>query len=334
MLFVRPAGPKDFDALMELAVLSGAGFTSLPEHEPTLRARLELSEASFLGELAPLERWYTIMLEESDTGEVIGVAGIKAAVGLKRPFFSFRVVTFAQSSPMLAIRYDHQALVLVNECAGWSEVGSLFLKSERRRGGAGQLLALSRYLLIASDPTRFAENVLSELRGWFDDEGACPFWDDVASKFFHMPFTDADRMSASTDGQFILDLAPRHPIYVELLPERAREVVARVHRDGEAARALLEREGFRANGLIDIFDAGPTMTCRRDDIRTVRESQRLRVETEAGVDAGNALVAVDSFERFRAVRTAAAIDGDRVAISEEAAGVLGVAPGDLVRVRI
>ena len=334
MMFVRPAGPEDFDALMELAVLSGPGFTSLPEHEPTLRERLDISRASFRGELAPLERWYTVMLEDSDTSEVIGVAGIKAAVGLKRPFFSFRVVTFAQSSPMLNIRYDHRALVLVNECAGWSEVGSLFLKAERRKGGAGLLLALSRYLLIAADPTRFSENVLSELRGWFDDEGGCPFWEDVSSKFFHMPFTDADRMSASTDGQFILDLAPRHPIYVELLPERAREVVARVHRDGEPARALLEREGFRANGLVDIFDAGPTMTCRRDDIRTVRESQRLRVRIEPSVSAGQALVAIDAVEGFRAVRTPAAIDGDHVLIDQAAAEVLGVSDEDLVRVRI
>ena len=31
MLFVRPAVTADLDALMELAILSGRGFTSLPE---------------------------------------------------------------------------------------------------------------------------------------------------------------------------------------------------------------------------------------------------------------------------------------------------------------
>jgi arginine N-succinyltransferase len=335
MLFVRPAGPQDYNALMELAVLSGPGFTSLPEHEPTLRERLEVSAASFSGGLAPLECWYTLMLEDAETNEVIGVAGVKAAVGVKRPFFSFRVVTFAQSSPSLEIRYDHRAFVLVNECAGWSEVGSLFLKAERRRGGAGQLLSQSRYLLIASEPARFAENVLSELRGWFSDDGSCPFWNEVASKFFHMPFEDADRMSGSTDAQFILDLAPRHPIYVELLPEVAREVIGRVHRDGEGARALLEREGFRANGLIDIFDAGPTMVCARDDIRTVRESLRLRVQVETKAPpTGPALVAVDGIGAFRSVRTEAAVDGEHVLISQDAAAVLGVKTDDRVRVRI
>lgn len=334
MLFVRPAGPGDFDALMELAILSGRGFTSLPEHEPTLTERLATSAASFAGQLSPLECWYTLMLEDSETGEVIGVAGVKAGVGLKRPFFSFRVTTFAQSSPLLNLRYDHRALVLVNECAGWSEVGSLFLKTERRRGGAGQLLAQSRYLLIATDPTRFAENVLAELRGWFDEDGACPFWDNVAFKFFHMPFETADRMSASTDGQFLLDLAPRHPIYVELLPERAREAIGRVHREGEAARALLEREGFRANGLVDIFDAGPTMTCARDDIRTVRESRRLRVRIDPDLDAGMGLVSTDGFARFRAVRAPVAIDEDRMVIRPDAADLLGVENDQMARVRL
>ncbi len=311
MLVVRPATPDDFEAMMELAVLSGRGFTSLPEDAPTLRHRLEVSAASFAGEVAPVEAWYTLMLEETDTGRIEGVAGVKAAVGLKRPFFSFRQVTLAQASTATGARFDHGALVLVNECAGWSEVGSLFLRPERRRGGAGALLALSRYLLIAADPVRFADTVLAELRGWFDEDGQCPFWEAVGCKFFRLPFDQADLMSASTDGQFILDLAPRHPIYLELLPEAAREAVGRVHREGEAARALLEREGFRRAGLVDIFDAGPSMACPRDDIRTVRDSVCGRALAEApGGDAPVRIVATDSLERFRAVRAPAeAADG-------------------------
>ena len=57
MLVVRPAGPDDYEALAELAILSGRGFTSLPEDEATLRERLEVSAASFSGEIAPLEAW-------------------------------------------------------------------------------------------------------------------------------------------------------------------------------------------------------------------------------------------------------------------------------------
>src|SRR3989338_8613912 len=308
MLVVRPAGSADFDALMELAVLSGRGFTSLPEDEATLRARLALSEASFQAGVAPPEAWYTLMLEETETGSVEGgaggkgVAGVKAGVGLKRPFFSFRVVTLAQSSPTLEMRFDHKALVLVNECAGWSEVGSLFLRPEKRKGGAGRLLAQSRYMLIGIEPQRFAEMVLAELRGWFDEDGRCPFWEHVSHKFFRLDFDQADLMSASTDGQFILDLAPRNPIYTELLPEEALDVIGRVHRDGEDARAMLEREGFRDQGLVDLFDAGPTVACPRDDIRTVRDSKRLRVKPGEDAFGEEALISTGEVSRFRAIR--------------------------------
>lgn len=333
MLVVRPAGPEDYDALMELAVLSGRGFTSLPEDEPTLRQRLETSAASFAGAIAPIECWYTLLLEDTDTGRVEGVAGVKAGVGLKRPFFSFRVVTLAQHSLVVGTRFDHRALVLVNECAGWSEVGSLFLRPERRSGGAGRLLAQSRYMLIAADTTRFADQVLAELRGWFDDDGACPFWDSVSSKFFRLPFDEADRMSASTDGQFILDLAPRHPIFVELLPDAAQQAVGRVHREGEGALAMLAKEGFRTNGLVDIFDAGPTVTAHRDDIRTVRDSLRLRARV-GSVEGGQALVSTDRIEGFLACWADVAVGDGVVTVAREAAAVLGVGDGDMVRVKV
>ena len=330
---VRPAGPADFNVLMELAVLSGRGFTSLPEDEPTLRMRLATSQASFRGELAPLECWYTLMLEDTDAGEVIGVAGVKAGVGLKRPFFSFRVVTLAQHSAAVGTRFDHRALVLVNECAGWTEVGSLFLRPERRAGGAGRLLAQSRYMLIGADPTRFADQVLAELRGWFDEDGACPFWEHVSCKFFRLPFDEADRMSASTDGQFILDLAPRHPIYVELLPEPARDAIGRVHREGEAAFAMLQKEGFRPNGLVDIFDAGPTVTAHRDDIRTVRDSLRLFARI-GEPDGATALVSGDRIDGFRAAFARVALEDGSAVISAETAAVLNVREGDVLRVKV
>lgn len=333
MLVVRPALPADYDSLMELAVLSGRGFTSLPEDEPTLRDRLERSEASFAGETAAPDAWYTLMLEDLSDSTVIGVAAVKAGVGLKRPFFSFRVVTLAQSSPTLDMRFDHQALVLVNECAGWSEVGSLFLRPERRMGGAGRLLAQSRYMLIGIEPQRFAENVLAELRGWFDEDGTCPFWDHVAQKFFRIPFDEADLLSASTNGQFILDLAPRHAIYTGLLPEAARDTIGRCHREGEAARAMLEREGFRYQGLVDLFDAGPTMGARRDDIRTVKDGRRLTVKLGEDSFGEEALVSTADISRFRAVRTPVLIDGETAVLSREAAEVLGVREGEVVRVK-
>ncbi len=334
MLVVRPAAPADLDHLLELAILSGPGFTSLPEDPDQLAERLDLSRDSFSGAIPPRARWYTVMLEETDTGDVDGIASVKAAVGLNRPFFSFRVVSNTSSSPSLDIRLEHQTLVLVNECTGWSEVGSLFLKADRRKGGAGRLLSQSRYMLIGAEPDLFAETVLAELRGVFTPDGACPFWDHVAHKFFPMPFDEADMMTGSTDKQFIVDLAPRHPIYVDLLPEPARAVIGRVHPQGVPAMALLESEGFRPNGLIDIFDAGPTVTCGRDNIRTVRDSRPMTVAIAAEVEAElPSLVSTDSVAAFRAVRQRVALDGDVATLSAETADSLKVQAGDMVRVK-
>jgi arginine N-succinyltransferase len=333
MLIVRPAGPADLDSLMELAVLSGRGFTSLPEDEATLLDRLTLSEASFTGGVPPRDAWYTLMLEDSDSGRIEGLCGVRAAVGVRRPHFSFRVMTLAQFSSAIGTRFDHQALVLVNECAGWTEVGSLYLRPERRSGGAGSLLARSRYMLIGVERQRFSETVMAELRGYFAPDGTCPFWEGVASKFFRLPFDEADHMVMSTDGQFILDLAPRHPIYVELIPDAAQDAIGKVHVEGEAARAMLEHEGFRGSGLVDIFDGGPTYSVPRDTIATIQKTAALPLVKGNPVEAPERLVSTASVEDFRAIRAKVRIEDGGAMLDGAAIEALRLSPGDLVRVR-
>lgn len=334
MQVVRPAGPNDLDTVMELARLSGRGFTSLPEDRRTIEARLELSLASFAGEVPPATAWYTLLLEDLESGRIDGIAGVRAAVGLTRPHFSFRVMTLAQYSAAIHTRFDHQALVLVNECSGWTEVGSLFVRPERRTGGAGSLLASSRYLLIGADPLRFSETVMAELRGFFDEAGQCPFWESVASKFFRLPFDEADAMVTSTDGQFILDLAPRHPIYLEVIDPSARDAVGRVHREGQMALQMLEREGFALSGLVDIFDGGPTVTCARDRITSLRRCENRRVIVGDAGDGDERLVSTDSIGEFRAVRTRVALEGEAATIDAALAAALKVESGMTIRVRL
>lgn len=333
MLIVRPAGPADLNALMELAILSGRGFTSLPEDEATLLDRLTLSEASFTGAIAPREAWYTLMLEDGDTGRIEGLCGVRAAVGVARPHFSFRIMTLAQFSSAIRTRFDHQALVLVNECAGWTEVGSLYLRPERRSGGAGSLLARSRYMLIGAERTRFSETVMAELRGYFSPDGTCPFWEGVASKFFRLPFEQADHMVMSTDGQFILDLAPRHPIYVELIDSAAHAAIGRVHVEGEAARAMLESEGFRSSGLIDIFDGGPTYSVPRDTIITVLRTEAMAFAAGDPADAPERLVSTASVRDFRSTRAKVRIHDGIATVDAATIDALRLSPGDIMRVR-
>jgi arginine N-succinyltransferase len=111
-------------------------------------------------------------------------------------------------------------------------------------------------------------------------------------------------------------------------------VIGKVHPQGVAAMALLESEGFRPNGLVDIFDAGPTVSCPRDHIRTVRDARRLTVVLADEVEAElPSLISTDTVTAFRAVRGKAAIEGDSVRVTREVAEALRVKSGDVVRVK-
>jgi arginine N-succinyltransferase len=60
-----------------------------------------------------------------------------------------------------------------------------------------------------------------------------------------------------------------------MLAEGARAVMGVPHPSGRAAMRMLETEGFRYEGYIDIFDGGPTVSAPIDQVRTVRESRLL-----------------------------------------------------------
>lgn len=334
MLIVRSARADELDALMDLARLSGLGFTSLPEDRDYLASRLAASVESFQGDRAEgqPERFF-LMLEDTATGDVVGCASVKSSIGLDRPFFNFRIMTIAQASAEAERRFDMDALVLVNDFAGSTEVGSLFIKKEARGGGAGRLIAQARYLLMAAAPERFGDRVLAELRGVIDETGRSPFWDHLGKTFFQMSFAEADTLSSLTDSQFILDLMPKFPIYVDLLNPEARAVIGQTHPDGAGARRLLEWEGFRYDRVIDIFDAGPLVSAPRDSIRTISESTARTVEVGPTGDGGaSCLITNDRIDGYRCTRARASLTPDRVLIDREVSRALQLEAGDTARV--
>jgi arginine N-succinyltransferase len=135
-----------------------------------------------------------------------------------------------------------------------------------------------------------------------------------------MDFAEADKLSAITDNQFILDLTPQHPIYIDLLPEAARAAIGQCHKDGEGARKLLEWEGFSFSNVVDIFDGGPLMTVQRDHIRTRREARLVRVQASTDLKhAKRALIASPQPAGFRCI----------AARAEEANGVVLASPSVL-----
>ena len=334
---MRPSRLDDFEALLDLAEQSGPGFTSLPIDEPLLRSRLEKSVKSFAGEIPQIEYGkYLMMLEDAESGEVGGCSAVKAGTGVSSPFFNYRIITIAQASHAASKRFDMDALVLTNEYVGYTEVGTLFLKPEFRGGGAGRLAAQSRYLLMATAPERFGEMVLAELRGVVDHDGETPFWDAIGRHFFRMSFPEADYLSATTDNQFILDLMPKYPIYVDLLPPEAREVIGRCHADGVGALKLLEWEGFRFDRTVDIFDGGPLVSAQKQNVRTIRESRRVYVEA-AQIDpdgsARQSLLATTNLADFRVTQATAIVRGEnKVAVDPTILQRLKINSGDEARI--
>ena len=275
---IRAASPDDLRALYDLAKLTGGGFTNLPADRGTLEAKLERSEAGFSrpGQ-SQGDDLYLFMLEDMRTGAIRGTCQIFGQVGTDRPFYSYRISTLTQKSEELGRIFRNQTLSLCTDLEGSSEVGGLFLHPHERAGGLGMLLARSRYLFIKQHRPRFGNRLLAELRGVMDQAGNSPFWDALAGRFFGMSFPEADEFNAVHGTQFIADLMPNAPIYVNMLPESARSVMGQPHPSGRAALKMLENEGFVWDCYIDIFDGGPTVTAATDQVKTVREAEWLRV---------------------------------------------------------
>ncbi len=328
---IRAARPDDLQAIYEMAKLTGGGFTNLPADRKSLEGKLERSTACFGREDDALsDELFVLVLENSETGEIRGTCQLLTQVGQKWPFYSYRLSTLTQHSAELGRTFRAEILSLVTDLEGSSEVGGLFLHPNERAGGLGMLLARSRYLFIGLHRARFADRILAELRGIIDDAGDSPFWDSIAGRFFGMSFDEADTFNALHGNQFIADLMPKHPVYVAMLSDSARHVLGRPNVSGRAAMRMLENEGFAHENYVDIFDGGPTMTARTDQVHSIRNARDARV---AGLDeAGTmSLVASGRLADFRCAYGKVADGADGVTLDAQAAEVLRVGAGDAVR---
>ena len=330
---IRAARDSDLQHLYEMAKLTGGGFTNLPPDRAALAAKLERSNAAFAAaEPAPLaDELFVLVLENTATGEVRGTCQIFTHVGQRHPFYSYRIGTLTQHSRQLDRTFRAEMLSLTTDLEGCSEVGGLFLHPGERAGGLGMLLARSRYLFIAGHRARFAERVLAELRGVIDEAGGSPFWDGLAGRFFGMNFQDADQFNAIHGHQFIADLFPKHPIYTAMLSESARAAIGIPHPSGRAAMRMLEHEGFAFDQYIDIFDGGPTMTARIDQVKSVRdarEAQVIAIDSDGGEPA---LVARGSLADFRCAYGRVRHAGSGVVLDPGCARAIGAAPDMTVR---
>ncbi|MBY0618320.1 arginine N-succinyltransferase [Sphingomonas ursincola] len=328
---IRAATPDDLQAIYEMAKLTGGGFTNLPADRKSLEGKIERSTACFARADDDLrDELFVLVLENTETGEIRGTCQLLTQVGQKWPFYSYRLSTLTQHSAELGRTFRAEILSLVTDLEGSSEVGGLFLHPNERAGGLGMLLARSRYLFIGLHRARFADRILAELRGIIDDAGDSPFWDSIAGRFFGMSFDEADTFNALHGNQFIADLMPKHPVYVAMLSDSARHVLGRPNVSGRAAMRMLENEGFAHENYVDIFDGGPTMTARTDQVHSIRNARDAKVAAMG--DGGTmSLVASGRLADFRCAYGKVADGADGVTLDPASAEVLRVGAGDAVR---
>lgn len=326
-MVMRAAGLDDLPALDAMARSTGGGFVNLPPDRDKLRDRLTAAIAAFGREQGqPDDDRFLFVLE--DGADACGTCQIFARVGGSTPFYSYRIDRHSAWCAGLDRAIESDQLTICTDHHGCSEVGGLFLRADARAAGAGALLARSRYLFIAMHRARFADTTIAELRGVVDEDGGAPFWDGIAARFFGIGFAQADAFNAANGTHALAEMMPRTPVLLAMLDPRARDVVGVPHPSGRPAMRLLEKEGFRHDHYIDLFDGGPTVTAATDDIATIRAARTATVRATTVTGGAPVIVASGRLAAFRCCFGTVAPHGDGIAIDPVAAAALGVAIGD------
>jgi len=336
MLIIRPIRSSDFEALFCIAEESGHGFTSLPVNEALLRKKIARVEASFVKQVdTPFDEGYLMVLEDTKTGEVVGTCGLEASVGMEDTFYNYRIDTEVYHSDQIDVRNEVETLTLCQDYTGAAELCTLFLRRNYRKNNNGRMLSLSRFLFLAQHAHRFGDTVIAEMRGLSDKDGNSPFYTWLQSYFLGIDFIHADYLTGLGQKGFMAEMMPKNAVYVCLLPASAQEVIGKVHKYTRPALSLLQAEGFRCRGYVDIFDAGPILECPLNDIRAVKESHLLTVNIGISPRVGtNYIISNTQLASFRATLVKLHLDegSEEMTLSPELAANLLVGQGDQIRV--
>lgn len=332
MLIVRCVKESDLDALFDLIQKSEYGLTTLRISKAELESRIDRSLYSFRQKDArPQGQPYLFVMEDLNHGKLVGTCAIYSKTGGYEPMYSYEIRKSIHKSDELDVNKEIDVLHLAKNHDGPTEIGSLFLSPDYWGNGHGRLLSMSRFLFLAEFPSRFENEIIAEMRGVVDQQGQSPLWSALGSFFFQMEFPKAETQT-SQSKKFIGDLMPKHPIYIPLLPKEAQDVIGKVHSNTEPALAMLKKEGFHQRGKVDIFDGGPTVECKRANIRAIRESHPGTVGSIVEkVTAGKLQIASNSRLDFRTCLGEIAWNGDKATIDQNTALRLNLREGDRIR---
>jgi len=334
MLVMRPAQVADLQQVQRLAADSPVGVTSLPDDAERLREKILASEASFAAEVSfNGEESYFFVLEDTDTGRLVGCSAIVASAGFSEPFYSFRNETFVHASRELKIHNKIHVLSLCHDLTGNSLLTSFYVERDLVNTPVAELNSRGRLLFMASHPERFADAVVVEIVGYSDEHGQSPFWNAIGRNFFDLDYTEAEKLSGLKSRTFLAELMPHYPIYVPLLPDDAQEAMGQVHPRAQITFDILMRDGFESDNYVDIFDGGPALHARTSGIRSIAQSRQVPVRIgEGGKGNRGYLVTNGQLQDFRAIVVELDwVPGKPVTLNQQAAEALGIGEGASVR---
>jgi len=331
-LVIRSVRASDLSAILEIAGETGPGF-SLPKNAKVLTDKIAHSMDSFAEKIDPQERYYFFVMENTSNHEIAGTACIVSCLGRQWPFYKYKISTLVQVSHAIHQSRSHQILQWVSDHEGATELCALSLKPAYRGEGRGTFLSRSRCLFISEFPKLFSERVVADMRGVSDKDAVSPFWEALGRRFIDMTYEEASYLKATEGSQFMIDLLPHDPIYVDLLSESAKNIIGKTHENTTPALHVLEKEGFQFFNYIDLFDAGPTIEMRKDSLRTVRESQSARmIACKESLSGDRIWLMSNTNLDFRAaVGSIEFVREGEVILETALANVLNVKVGDRIR---
>jgi arginine N-succinyltransferase len=186
---------------------------------------------------------------------------------------------------------------------------------------------MSRFLYIGMEPTRFENELHSEMAPPLTDEGRSEFWEALGRRFTGMPYQEADQISSQNNG-FIQSLFPEEDIYLALLDSKARLVLGRVGNETQAALHLLNRIGFSYKEEVDPFDGGPHLGCQRTECTLIKNLKKYNLKKGGGTFEGMALIGLNRDEGYLGGASSYRVEGDELTLPDKTWVLLGLNAGE------